>query len=364
MKLTRTALVFVTLAALSPAQGARQDLIAVDFAGNAYTLDSRTGAGSLLAPTGLARHNSMARVGRQLYTNEQAGTGTSPRFLATFDDRTGQAIRSVPIARDLRGLAPGVNFTLMAIADNGLNDQFVSVDVFNGPITVIGLTGFSGLQGLTLHANTFYAWDVNLGLVRINHLTGAGTDVNPSVGTNGAIIQFLTTTSDGRVLGGKDSLYQIDVTTGVPTLIGSGNYTDLRGAEERSAVIYNFGQRCANVILNVSGSPKANTTVVTTSTGNLGGAPGFLILGFSDHTFSGLPLPLPLDSLLGTVGCSLLTSPDFTLGATTSTLGILSLPVPIPPFAQGVVFHVQHMSVSNAPGGLAFSNATTVRVQL
>lgn len=96
MNRLRISLVLLSTVSLSPAQGARQDLIAVDFAGNAYTLDSRTGSGSLLAPTGLARHNAMGRVGRLLYTTEQAGTTiTSPRFLDTLDDRTGQATRSV-----------------------------------------------------------------------------------------------------------------------------------------------------------------------------------------------------------------------------------------------------------------------------
>lgn len=129
----------------------------------------------------------MARLGRQIYTVEQVGSGaTVQRFLNVIDDETGHASRTDPIARDLRGLAPGGQFTLMAIAENGVDDQLVRVDVFNGLVTVVGSTGFGPVQGVTLVAKTFYGWDLNAGLLRIDHVTGAATDVNPNVGTNGS----------------------------------------------------------------------------------------------------------------------------------------------------------------------------------
>lgn len=362
---THATLASALLALSLPAQTFPQDLIAINFTGDAFTLDSRTGAGQALGPTGRPGHNCMARLGRQIYTVEQVGSGaTAQRFLNTIDDETGQAFRTVPITRDLRGLAAGGQFTLMAIADNSGNDQLVRVDVFNGTITVVGSTGFSSLQGLTLQGNAFYGWDLTAGLVRIDHLTGAGTDVNPNVGTNGATIQFLTTMSDGRVVGGNSSLYEIDVASGIPTLRGSGAYFDLRGAEERFGVAYTFGQGCGNVSLGLSGNPSPGFTITTASSGNRRGTAGFMLLGFSDRSYLGLPLPLRLDNFLGTVDCFLYTGGEFTVGATASGLGVLTVPVPIPPFTNGLIFHVQHVSLSNAPGGLAFSNAGTVRVNL
>ncbi len=354
-----TALLAISLAAQFP-----QDLIAINFAGDAFTVDSRTGVGQALGPTGRPGHNCMARLGRQIYTVEQVGTGaTAQRFLNTIDDETGQAFRSVPITRDLRGLAAG-GTELMAIADNGTNDELVRVSVLNGPITVIGSTGFASVQGLTLHNGTFYGWDLNAGLIRINFQTGAATDVNPNVGTNGAAIQFLTTMSDGRVLGGNSAVYEIDVTTGIPTLHGSGAYNDLRGAEERFGVAYTFGQGCGNVSLSLTGTPRPGFTITTASTGNRRATAGFMLLGFSDRNYVGLPLPVRLDGLLGTIDCFLYTSNDFTVGTTANAFGVMSVPVPIPPFTNGLIFHVQHVSLSNSPGGLAFSDAGTVRVSL
>jgi len=359
----------ITLALLTAAASAQQlfpeDLLGVTFDGTAVVLDSRTGVGRELGPTGRTGHNCMARLGRQLYTVEQVGTGaTAQRFLNTIDDVTGQAFRSVPITRDLRGLAPGGQSTLMAIADNGGSDQLVRVDVLNGPITVVGSTGFGAIQALTRHASTFYAWDLNAGLLRVDFLTGVATDVNPSVGTNGAAIQFLTSMTDGRLVGGQNALYAIDPTTGVPSLLGSGAYNDLRGAEERFGVVYPFGIGCANVSLTLQGSPNPGTTITTVSTGNGRLASGFAILGFSDTSYLGLPLPLRLDSFLGTVNCFLYTGSDVTFPASANGLGVMTVPVDVPPLTNGLIFHVQHLSLSHAPGGLAFSNGSTVRLRL
>jgi hypothetical protein len=364
--IARVALASASLALPLAAQTSfPQDVIAVTFGGDAVTLDSRTGVGQVIGPTGRTGHNSMARAGRQLYTVEQVGTGqTAQRFLNTVDDVTGVASRSVSISRDLRGLAFGGQFQLMAIADDGANDEFVRVDVFNGTITVVGSTGFGSLQGLTLHDGTFYAWDLNAGLVRIDLATGAGTDVNPSVGTNGAAIQFLNTMSDGRVIGGQSAIYEIDVATGVPALRGSGAYNDLRGAEERFGVIYTFGEGCANVSLDLSGEPRGGSTITTASSGNRRLAAGFLLLGLSDRNYLGVPLPLRLDAFLGTLDCFLYTGLDFTIAASVNAFGVMTVPVTIPLGLTGTIFHVQHLSLSNAPGGLAFSNGGTVRVRL
>lgn len=353
------------LAVAAHAQLFPQDLIAVDFTGEAFTVDSRSGAGQSLGPTGRLGHNCMARLGRLIYTVEQVGSGaTAQRFLNTIDDATGQAFRSVPITRDLRGLATGGQTDLLAIADNGTNDQLVRVSVLSGTITVIGSTGFGAVQGLALHNGTFYGWDLNAGLVRIDFLTGIATDVDPNIGTNGANIQFLTTTSDGRVIGGQNALYAIDLHTGVASLLGSGNYNDLRGAEERFGVSFAFGQGCSGVSLQLSGTPSPGSTITTASTGNRRSTAGVMVLGFSDQSYIGLRLPLSVDGLLGTVGCTLYTSNDFSVATTANAFGIMSVPVPVPFLTNGLVFHVQHVSLSNSPGGLAFSNAGTVRLRL
>lgn len=145
---------------------------------------------------------------------------------------------------------------------------------------------------------------------------------------------------------------------------GSGAYNDLRGAEERFGVAYAFGQGCANVALALSGNPRPGSTITTTSTGNRRATAGFLLVGFSDRNFQGLPLPMRLDSFLGTVDCLLYASGDFTVGITANVLGVMTVPVPIPLFTHGLIFHVEYVSLGNAPCGLAFSNGETVRVRL
>ncbi|MBL8898763.1 MAG: hypothetical protein JNM84_14085, partial [Planctomycetes bacterium] len=125
------------------AQGHPQDVIGASFAGNAAVFSSRNAAGFSLGATGRGGHNGMARVGDDLYTTEQVGTGASAQFfLNRLDDATGVATRSFAITRDLRALAPGGTFALTAIAENSGNDQFVSVSTLSGAITVVGATGF------------------------------------------------------------------------------------------------------------------------------------------------------------------------------------------------------------------------------
>jgi hypothetical protein len=286
--------------------------------------------------------------------------------LNTIDEVTGAANRSVPIGRDLRALATtGTSGTLMAIAQASPHDELVRVATGNGTVTVVGATGFAGLQGLTLAGGVFYGWDVTAGLVRIDHLSGLATDVDQNVGTEGAAIQFLTTLSDGRVVGGQDSLYLIDLATGRPQLLGSGVYNDLRGAEERFGVFYPVGQGCAGTTLTLGGEPRPGFSIDSTSGGHRRLAAGFVLLGFSDNRFAGLPLPLPLDALLGTRGCFLYNSADVTFGASASALGEIRATVPIPPFTNGLIFHLQHVALdAAAPGGLEFSNGSTVRIRL
>jgi hypothetical protein len=89
----------------------------------------------------------------------------------------------------------------------------------------VGNTGYPGLQGLTSVGGTLYGFDlpafgVGVGLVRIDRVTGVATDVNPVIGSPVFDIQFLATRAAGKVFGGRDALYEIDVTTGAYTLIG------------------------------------------------------------------------------------------------------------------------------------------------
>lgn len=347
------------------AQGHLQDVLGVSFAGNAAVFDSRNASGFTLGATTRAGHNGMARIGDDLYTTEQVGTGAAAQFfLNRIDDATGIASRSVALSRDLRALAPGGSFALLAIAENGASDQLVSVNVLSGAITVIGGTGFSSVQGLTLAGNTFYGWDLSAGLLRIDHLSGRATDVNPNVGAEGAGIQFLSTLSDGRVIGGQFSIYELDLARGVPSLQGAGAYSDLRGAEERFGVVFPFGTGCNGIAQTIGGSPRVGGSITTASSGH-GSFDGVIVMiGFSASSFGGLPLPLNLGPTFGIPGCFLYAGPELTIALRANLQGNASTTLPIPAFAEGLVLRLQHVNFRAPGGGIGFSNGAGGRIDL
>lgn len=359
------ALLLLACQAQLTAQSFPQDLLCLNFSGNAFGMNSRAGHGTLLGATGRTGYNGAARVGNSIYACAQVGTLPPLQFfLDRIDDDTGQATRLFPLSMDLRGMAGTANGTLYAVAQGSPSDTLVRVNVSNGAITVVGPIGFSAVQGLTERSGRLYGWDLTAGLLQINANTGAGTDVNPSIGTNGVAIQFLTTMVDGRLIGGQNTLYEVDPATGVPDHLGSGQYNDLRAGEERFGVLYTFGTGCAGVSMTLAGVPQAPGTVTTTSIGHDPVSLGSVQIGFSDRNFRGFPLPMRLDNMLGTVDCFAYAGPDIGLTVFTSGIGVMNVVVSVPAGMQGLVFHVQHISLSNSPGGLAFSNGGTVRVRL
>jgi hypothetical protein len=360
------ALLAVAAVALCAVPAATQDLLAVDFAGTAYVLDSFTGQGTLLRAGAAPRANAMARKDGTLWLNEHTGT----HDLSQIDEHTGVVTRvHSDLGVDLRGLATTGSFRqLLGITDRTPSDRLVRIDLGSGSVTTIGSTGFTTLQALTLQQAQFLAWDLTHGLVRIDHLTGAGTDVNPSVGTGGATIQFLVAMADGRLLGGSNALYEIDPATGVPTLLGSGGYADLRGAEERFGWADSFGRACLGaggfVDMNVAGVPEPGNQIQVLSIRHAPNVPGVLCIGLSRTRAGTTPLPFDVDPLLGTVGCHVWQSCDITVFGVGTFQGRLQFPLTIPTNLRGATFHLQHAAIEPVPGGWSFSNAATVRTGL
>jgi hypothetical protein len=345
-----------------------EDLIGLRFDGVGFAIDSRSGISRSLGATGRTGFQASARQGDRIYAVETVTISPTSHqfFLDWIDDETGQATRTVQLGVDVRGLAPANGTFLMAIADAFSSDVLIRLNTLNGDVTVIGSTGFHSIQGFTRAGNQFYAWDLVHGLLRVDFLTGATVDVNPALGTGGAELQFLTTMSDGRVVGGRNAIYEIDLQTGAARLRGSGAHTDLRAGEERFGVHYRVGAGCYGAALAVSGSAHPGGTITTSSSGNRAFGFVYVMLGFSPTTFQGLPLPLRLDSLLGTSGCFLYAGPEITIGARADVRGNLSLQFPIPNlFSEGLFFSVQHAPLTSlSPAGIAFSNAIAVKIAL
>jgi len=221
---------------------------------------------------------------------------------------------------------------------------------------------FSGIQALTALNGVLYAWDTTYGLVLIDPATGLATDVEPGASTLGGGIQWLARRGDGRLVGGNATLYEIDPVTGVTTLIG-GSQNDLRGAEPWQQAITHFGTGCYQVTSMAQINAGPNPTLLTRSTNHEPNALGIVILGISSSSTGGVPLPLSIDAIFGTTGCTLYVSLDVTLtGITTgATPANLDLQIPILAGWRGQSLMVQHAVLENVPGGVSLSDATVVQ---
>lgn len=350
-----------------------QELIAVNFAGQAFAVDSTTGQARTIGATGVTSCNAMARKNNVLYATAQIGGPTGSRRLVTIDPITAQASVLFPnLGVDLRGLAPkdGSN-EIYGIAD-GQPDRLVTIDVVTGQVTTIGNTGFTGIQALDSEMSLLFlfAWDVNQGLVRIDPATGVTVDVNPSLGTQGAAIQFLTRVVDDggtpRLVGGNSALFSIDLTTGAVTPIGAaGSLADVRGAELHRGVATQFGLGCAsvavaNATLGSKGDLLAGTTVALNSPSHAPNSLGLLVVGFSNTTYLGAPLPIDLDPLFGTSGCDLHVSADALLPVQANGAGAFGIGFPMPNVLGGQLFF-QLAALEAVPGGWSVTNGLSVQ---
>jgi hypothetical protein len=351
-----------------------QELIAVNFAGQAFAVDSTTGQTRTIGATGVTSCNAMARKNNVLYATAQTGGPTGARQLVTIDPITAQASVLFPnLGVDLRGLAPkdGSN-ELYGIAD-GQPDRLVTIDLTTGQVTTIGNTGFTGIQALDSEMSLLFlfGWDVNAGLVRIDPATGVTVDVNPSLGTQGAAIQFLTRVVDDggtpRLIGGNSALFSINVTTGAVTPIGTaGTLSDVRGAELHRGVATQFGLGCAsvgaaNASLGAKGDLLAGTTVAMNSPSHAPNSLGLLIVGFSNATYLGAPLPIDLDPLFGTSGCDLHVSADALLPVQANGAGAFAFGFPMPAVLGGQLFF-QLAALEAVPGGWSVTNGLSVQM--
>jgi hypothetical protein len=350
---------------------AQHDMIGVTFTGQSVAFDSRTGAGVLLTTNPLGGQNAMARLGNTLFSTDRVtppgGTGFTFSF-GRVSALTGQYVRNVANIGDLRGLAAHATDPqlLYGILD-GSPDLLVTIDTTTGTRTTIGSTGRTGIQALTLFRGRLLAWDVSAGLMQLNPGTGLATDISAQIGGSGSV-QWLCAHADGRLLGGNQALFEIDPATGNPTFVASvaGGTFDIRGAEQRMPLQQSFGQGCntaLNVpsVLSVSGG-NAPGPILFQSLQHQPGAFGALILGFVHHSTPQQQLPLSLDALLGTSGCTVYQTLDIVVYGFLDTQGRFGRTVTLPPFMAGQTFYSQYVVFETVPGGFSWSNSVMVTV--
>lgn len=339
-----------------------QDMIAVTWSGQIHELDSFTGVTSYVG-SGLSGQNAAARDDHGRIWSTAAGN-----TLSVLDPNTPNAMVPLPgLTADLRGLANAGAQYLWGI-ENGPSDMLVSIDKVTGAKVVIGSTGYSGIEALEQFNYSLYVWDATQGLLMVNRLTGAATDVNPAVGGAGVQIAWLSTRSDGKLIGGQTSLYQINVTTGVPTLIAGLGGLDVRGADAWQSFMRPYGNGCNGVGGNVAmtGSLVGTQTILMTlqSGNHAPNSVGATLFGVSTSSSSLGQLPVALDPLYGTAGCSLYTSIH------ASALGVTSATTPATLTYQYTFnllndmypFFAQQVTLEPVAGGFSMSNGMIVQL--
>lgn len=341
-----------------------QDMIGVTYSGTIYAIDSQSGATTLVG-AGLFGQNGLARDDQgQLWTVSRNLLGTPHYWLVRIDPAT-FAVQAVAPCQDLRALADAGNGELYAIEFLPGNGMLVRLDTATGARTPIGITG-QRIEGLAVRQGTLYGFSATAGLGTLDPMTGVFTDLGPAPGSSEVL--WLATRPDGQLVGGGYSFYTFDVATGVGTPYAAGSVV-FTGVEPTGMAI-SYGQGCAGVVLTAGGALLPGTVLTTRSTGHpstgaVVGTGGALILGASRTVYQGVALPLLLDPLLGTSGCSLyasvdVTAIDFTTGGPAPSLWFAT---PIPPGVANQTFYLQHMSF-DFTGATRWSNGIQVHIGL
>jgi len=348
----------LSLAAASPALA--QDMLGVSYSGSIYALDSATGDAQVVG-AGLFGHNCMARDEHgDLWTISRNLLG-NPIFYLTRIDQASLQPEIVAVNRDVTALANAGGGELYSLEFVPGNEQLFRVDTTSGARTFIGATG-AALDGMAVHQGTLYAWSDVEGLGTLDTTTGAFT----SLGGPTTDLDWLAVRSDGELIGGGANLVTLDTTTGSFTAYATSGAL-LRGAET-TGLLLPFGEGCGGVELRASGDLRAGSVLATQSTGYpttgaLVGIAGVIVVGASRTMSDDVPLPLDLDPLLGTSGCSLYVSADataigYTTGAATPSL---FFPVELPATFAHATFYLQHAAF-DFNGTWFWSNALQLHI--
>jgi hypothetical protein len=222
------------MAAMAGSAQAQVRLYAIAWTGEFYSVDTTTGAATLVGHTGFDRMNTMAAdstgviyatrgrntliVGdthKLIRINPMTGVGTLVQDLGAG-------------AADMRGIAFGPGNRLYGIQD-APQDLLVAIDMTTGVVTTVGSTGRTDLQGLASRPNgTLFACGINSpGLaIDINAASGLATPLGGSLGSDAQTIEFA---GGDRAWSARASLRLVDLVTGVTVTVGPMGVSDIRG---------------------------------------------------------------------------------------------------------------------------------------
>ncbi len=201
-------------------------LLGVSTNGNTYSINTTTGAATLLGTNSGSSFHGVSRNSAGIYYAQDWGNAFQFLSLTQINPTTGQKGPDIGAGTVLvQDMAFSPSDVLYSLGDDSGPDTLRTIDVTTGAATDISrLNAYSG--GMAFVGGTLYASGAGNGLVTIDLTTGAQTDVNGSVAGG-----WTGMTYDSGVLYGTDgsNLYSINTTTGVQTLIGNTGASGLHG---------------------------------------------------------------------------------------------------------------------------------------
>jgi len=240
-------------AQLFAGQAMAATLLASDQAGNLSSVDTLTGAGTLIGQeTGfpLATEIEYDTTNGILYGDETNGNTN----LHTIDPLTGLSTGSVPHACCAYNGMEFVGDVLYVtnITGSGGPSTLEIIDPTTGANTPVGPTGFGPISGLAHDPNSGTTYGVTAGgqpaqLLTVNLATGVATAVAPLLDASGAplvAVGSIEFGDDGVLYGGMGLngspnagwLFSIDVSTGLSTFIGATGLAGITGLTSAEAI--------------------------------------------------------------------------------------------------------------------------------
>lgn len=211
---------------------ANGELFASGGADGLYRIDEATGVATRFGPALTQFVNAMAIdpsgtvyiAGRSISPNQQQ--------LATVDPTTASLLKEGPAI----AFHPGaLSFSTAGVLYAAEGDDIYTLDLESGANTLVGNAGLPRLHRITGLAfspdGTLYGWDagtsgeLGLALLTIDPLTGAATDVDPTVHApvlppyGEDAVTALAFAPEGTLYGANRELYTVNLQTGGLTLI-------------------------------------------------------------------------------------------------------------------------------------------------
>lgn len=317
----------LSLSALLSASATAQDILAVDNPGEVFLVDSTTGSGFPIGHIGFPGVECLARNSRdQLFT-------LARYELLLVDPLSG--IGMPVLGTDVfeaHGFAFLVDTSGAETPYLIEKDSLYELDLASGRKRLIGMTGFADIEGLAQQSGRLYGWSSSLGLLAVDHLSGAAHPIGlPSPWAT--YINGLDFSPSGVLHGMGKGLYTIDLTTGDATRVGTGfgmirGIAFLDGSSGPRFSVANLvaGATCTLELTNAQGNAWFCWSVA-------GAGPTTTPYGFS------LDLSMPISSL-GPYPVDPTGTASTTMGVPMGTTGI----------------HVWLQAVDQHPTGFAVSN--------